>query len=116
MSGPSGWALEMTANIMWTCEMICAACQTSDAATQATLEVAEVAHLILSGELPRETYLIDGSLIGLQAPNGGVRPIAISEVWYGFAGIWPLRVYGGRIGWGLAPLEVGWAPQAAQKR
>ena len=92
--GPSGW----------TFEMICAACQSSDAATRATLGVV---NLILSGELPRESYLLDGLLIGLEKPNGGVRPIAISEAWYRFAGVCALRVYGREIGVGLAPLQVG---------
>ena len=93
-AGPSGW----------TFEMICAACQTSDAATQATLTVV---NLILSGELPQETFLLDGLLIGLEKPDGGVRPIAISETWYRFAGVCALRAYGRDIGAALAPLQVG---------
>ena len=74
-AGPSGW----------TFEMICAACQSSDAALDVTLELV---NLLLSGELPREAFLLDGLLIGLEKPGGGVRPIAISQTWYCFAGVW----------------------------
>ena len=44
------------------------------AAPAAPLEV----HLILSGEVPRKAFLLDGLLIGLEKPGGGVRPIVIS--------------------------------------
>ena len=93
-AGPSGW----------TFEMICAACQSSDAALDVTLELV---NLILSGELPREAFLLDGLLIGLEKPGGGVRPIAISETWYRFAGVCALRTSGRGIGARLAPLQVG---------
>ena len=93
-AGPSGWTLEM----------ICTACQSSDAATLAVLGVV---NLILSGELPRETFLLDSNLIGLDKPDGGVRPIAIGEAWYRFAGICALRECGRDIGAGLAPLQLG---------
>ena len=76
----------------WTFEIICSACQSSDAALDVTLELV---NLILSGELQRETYLQDrllmGLLIGLEKPGGGVRPIAISETWHRFAGVCALR-------------------------
>ena len=93
-AGPSGW----------TFEMICAACQTSDSALDVTLQIV---NLILSGELPREAFLLEGLLIGLEKPGGGVRPIAISDTWYRFAGVCALRVYGRDIGRELAPLQVG---------
>ena len=92
-AGPSGW----------TFEMICAACQSSDAALNVTLELV---NLILSGELPREGFLLDGLWIGLEKPGGGVRPIAISE-WYRLAGVCALRTFGPGIGARLAPLQVG---------
>ena len=38
-------------------ELICAACQTSDAALCVNLELVNP---IMSGELPREDYLLDG--------------------------------------------------------
>ena len=84
--------------------MICAACQSSDAALDVTLELV---NLILSGEFPREAFLRDGLLIGLEKPGGGVRPIAISETWYRFAGVCALRTYGRGIGARLAPLQAG---------
>lgn len=93
-AGPSGW----------TYEMICTACQSSDAATRATLALV---NLILSGELPRETFLLDGNLIGLEKPDGGVRPIAISEAWYRFAGVCALRVLNPELGETLLPLQLG---------
>ena len=74
VAGPSGW----------TFEMICAACQPSVAALDVTLELV---NLILSGKLPREAFQLDGVLIGLEKPGGGVRPIAISETWYRLSGI-----------------------------
>lgn len=58
VAGPSGW----------TFEMICAACQTSAAATQSTLSVVS---LILPEELPQRTFLLDGLLIGLEKPDRG---------------------------------------------
>ena len=41
--------------------MICAACHSSDAALDVTFELV---NLVLSGELPREAFLLDGLLIG----------------------------------------------------
>lgn len=88
----------------WTFEFICAACQTSDAALQVTLDVV---NLVLSGEMPREIFLLDSLLIGLEKPNGGTRPIAVGDVWYRFVAVCALRVYGGPIGLDLAPLQLG---------
>ena len=84
--------------------MICAACQSSDAALDGILEI--VNH-ILPGELAREAFMLDGLLIGLEKPGGGVRPIAISETWYRIAGVCALWTYGRSIGARLAPLQVG---------
>lgn len=77
--------------------MICAACQTSDAATRATLAVV---NFILSGELPRQACLLTGYLLGLEKLDGSVRPIAISETKYHFGGICALRAPGWDIGAG----------------
>ena len=63
--------------------MICAACQSSDAALDVTRKLY---NLILSGELPRDAFLLDWLLIGLEKPGGCVRPIAVSEMWYRCAG------------------------------
>ena len=93
-AGPAGWMFEM----------ICAACQSSDAAHDVTLELV---NSILSRELPREASMLDGLLIGREKSGGGLRPIAISEMWYRFAGVCALRTYGRGIGARLAPLQVG---------
>ena len=58
-------------------------------------------------ELPREGFLLERLLIGLEKPGGGVRPIAISETWYCFGGVCTLRTYGRGIGPRLASLQVG---------
>ena len=79
-------------------------CQSSEAALDVTLELINI---ILSGELPREAFLLDGLLIGLEKPGGGVRPIAIIQKWYRFAGVCALWTYARGIGAGLAPLQVG---------
>ena len=65
-AGPLGWSFDM----------ICAACQSSDPALDVT---PELVNLTLSGELMREAFLLDGLLIGIETPGGGVRAIAISE-------------------------------------
>ena len=93
-AGPSAWSFEM----------ICAACQSSDAALDVTLELA---NLNLSGELPREAFRLDRLLIGHEKPGGGVRPIAISKTWYRFPGVCALRTYRRSIGTRLASLQVG---------
>ena len=74
----------------WTFEIICVACQSSEAAIDVTLELG---NLSLSGELPWETFLLDGLLIGLEKPGGGVRPIAISEMWCRISRVCALRTY-----------------------
>ena len=68
----------------WAFKKICAACQSSDAALDVTLDLV---NLILSGELPRGAFLLERLLIGLENAGGGGRPIAISETWYRFAGV-----------------------------
>ena len=83
--------------------MICAACQSSNAALDVTLDLV---NLILSGELPWEAFLLDGLSIGLEKPGGDVRPIALSET-YSFVGVCALRTYGRGAGSRLDPLQVG---------
>lgn len=74
-AGPSGW----------TFEVICAAYQLSDTARDVTLELVD---LILSGELPRQAFQLDGLMIGLEKAGGGVWPIAVSETWHRIAGVY----------------------------
>ena len=87
----------------WRYEHILAATQTSEAARVAALGFV---NLILSGELPRHSSLLDSSLIGLQKPDGGVRPIAVGEVWYRLAGLCALTACSD-AGKALAPLQLG---------
>ncbi len=88
----------------WTFEMVCAAAQASDAGFQSVLAFV---NLVLSGELPRASFLLDSSLIGLCKPGGGVRPIAIGEVWYRISMLCALAAVGADVGSSLAPLQVG---------
>lgn len=87
----------------WTYEHIIAALKASSEAFNAALAFV---NLILSGELPRHSTLLDASLIGLQKPNnGGVRPIAVGEVWYRFAALCALTACE-EVGPSLAPLQL----------
>jgi hypothetical protein len=87
----------------WTYEHVSAAAKASSDAFTAILKFV---NLILSGELPRHSSLLDSSLIGLQKPGGGVRPIAIGEVWYRLAGLCALTACN-EVGPSLAPLQLG---------
>jgi hypothetical protein len=64
-----------------------------------------IINLILSGQLPRHRSLLDSSLIGLQKPDSGVRPIAIGEVWFRLAGLCALEACAD-VGRSLAPLQL----------
>ena len=87
----------------WTYEHVSAAAKAS---TDAFAAIVKFVNLILSGELPRHSSLLDSSLIGLQKPDGGVRPIAIGEVWYRLAGLCALTACN-EVGQSLAPLQLG---------
>ena len=50
-------------------EMICAAYQSSDAALDVTLELI---NLIMTGELPRDDFLLGRLLIGHEKPGGAI--------------------------------------------
>ena len=91
--GPSGW----------TFEHVMAAVDSSSAAFSASLTFV---NLMLGGELPRHSGLLDSTLIGLTKPDGSVRPIAIGEVWYRMATQCILTVVAGE-GRALAPLQLG---------
>ena len=49
---------------------------------------------MLSGMLPRECGLLDSKLLALQKDAGGVRPIAIGEVWYRLAAMCAIEAVG----------------------
>lgn len=82
---------------------VVAAALAADAAFAAILKLV---NLILSGELPRHGSLLDSALVGTEKPGGGVRPIAIGEVWYRLAGACALKALP-KVGASLAPLQVG---------
>jgi hypothetical protein len=86
----------------WTYEHILAATKASSEAFSATLAFI---NLILSGKLPRHASLLDSSLIGLQKPDNGVRPIAVGEVWCRLAGLCALTACVD-AGAALAPLQL----------
>lgn len=88
----------------WTYEMIFAAANGSTSGFSATLAFV---NLILSGTMSREGFLLESSLIGLQKPEGGIRPIAIGEAWYRVAMHCALAAAGREAGVALAPLQVG---------
>ena len=97
--GPSGW----------TFEMICACVQSSEDGFRAALRFV---NLILSGTLPRVSFILGSVLVGLQkvtdgVPDGGVRPIAIGEAWYRLAMLCALSDVGASVGASLAPMQVG---------
>ncbi|MES2940453.1 MAG: reverse transcriptase domain-containing protein, partial [Pseudomonadota bacterium] len=85
-----------------TYEHILAATKASAEALSATLAFV---NLILGGELPRHSSLLDSSLVGLRKPDGGVRPIAIGEVWVRLAGLCALHACAD-AGRDLAPLQL----------
>lgn len=90
--GPSGWTYEHLHAAV-------------SASARARAGVFAVVNLLLSGRMPRCPTLLDSSLIGLTKPDGGVRPIAIGEVWYRFAGLCALVALEG-VGRGLAPMQL----------
>ena len=74
--------------------MICACAQSSGDGLRAVLRFI---NLILSGTLPRASFLLSSVLVALQkvtdgVPDGGVRPIAIGEAWYRLAMLCALSV------------------------
>ena len=61
---------------------------------------------IVSGRLPRLPCLLDSTLIALEKRNGGIRPIAIGEVWVRLAGLCAMAA-SPHVGKALAPLQLG---------
>ena len=94
-AGPSGW----------TYEHIKAATQTDVIACDAALRFVNA---IIGGKLPHLPELLDSTLIGLEKPGsgGGIRPIAIGEVWLRLAGLCAMASCPG-AGQALAPLQLG---------
>ena len=92
-AGPSGWTYEHIRAVV-------SASDASAAAVQAFL------NLLLSGAFPHCPELLAARLIPLRKPNGGVRPIAIGEVWFRLAGICAMEACPGASRM-LAPLQLG---------
>lgn len=93
----------------WTYEHALVPMRVSEEGRRATLKFI---NLILSGKLPRTGFLLESLLVGLLkltdgAPNGGVRPIAIGEVWYRLAIICALVQRGHEVGVALGHLQTG---------
>ena len=74
----------------WTYEHVTAAAKPSSDAFTATVKFM---NLNLSGKLPRHSSLLEKSVIGLQQPGDGLRPVAIGEVWYRLAGLCAYRLH-----------------------
>jgi hypothetical protein len=85
----------------WTYERIRTAATASAHGFQAVLQMLNV---LLDGTLPYIAELLYASLIGIQKPGGGVRPIAIAEVWHRLAGLCAMK--GCAAGMELHPLQV----------
>ena len=66
----------------------------ADASAETRLAILGFINLLLSGEMPRHSSLLDAALIGVIKPAGGVRPIAICEVWLRLAGTCALLTLG----------------------
>ena len=90
--GPTGWTFEQLRAAV-------------SASAEARAGAHAVVNLMLSGKLPRCGVLLDSNLVGLAKPGGGVRPIAIGEVWYRLAGLCAITALEG-IGRTLAPLQL----------
>jgi hypothetical protein len=90
-AGPSGW----------TYEHIKAATSVSEAAFYAVLDMVCA---VASGAIPHLPSLLQATLIPVKKATGGVRPIAVGEVWYRLAA--PCALAACRVH-GLAPLQLG---------
>lgn len=85
-----------------TYEHVLAATKASSEAFNATLAFV---NLMLTGRLPRHSSLLDSSLVGIQKPDGGTRPIAIGEVLYRLTGLCAMTACE-ELGRSLAPLQL----------
>ena len=87
----------------WTYEHVKAVVLTDPSALSSACRLINA---ILSGSLPRMARLLDSTLIALQKPCGGIRPVAIGEVWLRLAGLCALAACP-QAGPALAPLQLG---------
>jgi hypothetical protein len=82
-AGPSGW----------TYEHVKAAVKASQ---EAEIAVLELMSAMVQGKLPHVPALHQSTLLPISKPCGGIRPIAIGEVWYRLAGLCPRHLQGCR--------------------
>jgi hypothetical protein len=61
---------------------------------------------VVRGDLPHPPRLLDARLLPIAKPAGGIRPIAIGEVWYRLAALCALAACP-EAGSSLSPLQVG---------
>jgi hypothetical protein len=91
-AGPSGWAYEH----------IKAATSSSEDARAAVLRFVQTAD---RGDLPHLPRLLDARLLPFAKPSGGIRPIAVGEVWYRLAALCSLAACP-EASRALSPLQV----------
>jgi hypothetical protein len=91
--GPSGWTYEHQRAVAL-------------ADPEAFSAILWLMNALVSGALPHVQELLDSALIGTQKPGGGVRPIAIGDVWLRLASRCAMAACPD-IGPGLAPLQLG---------
>jgi hypothetical protein len=100
-AGPSGW----------TYEHVKAAVKASQ---EAEIAVLELMSAMVQGKLPHVPALLQSTLLPISKLCGGIRPIAIGEVWYRLAGLCALATCKAE-GQSLAPLQsVVGVPGGAQ--
>ena len=64
-------------------------------------------NLTLEGRVPHIPELLDCTLLAFATSAGGVRPIAIGEIWYRVAALAALSTTAS-AGMGMAPLQMAW--------
>jgi hypothetical protein len=104
-------ALSAGAMSPWTYDLIkCAAGKRGDENFRAT--ILRVFNLILAGKGGDPEYWVSSRLVAIGKPDGGLRPIAVGEVWYRFLASMVARITGKDIGPSLAPCQYGVAISA----
>jgi hypothetical protein len=96
--GPSGWTYDLLA-------------QACDGMPQTLEAVATLIQQICNGTLPigLRDYLLPSNLIPLSKPNGGIRPIAVGEIFWRAAANYLLSQNRGTIRGVLSPHQFGCA-------
>eukprot|EP00892_Ulva_mutabilis_P006577 jgi/Ulvmu1/4291/UM002_0011.1 len=87
----------------WTYEHVRSA---ASASTEARDAILHLINQVISGQFPQVTALLGTRLVPIRKPDGGIRPIAVQEVWVRIASLCALRACS-EVGPSLAPLQVG---------